>query len=284
METKTYSILYVCVRWLMGFSLFHYFWYQTGCGRWFCCFCSMFLALVYEQISTQGCFHFHCKIFCSLFTAWISDPSSTFVHFQMRYKQKDQTEEHFELNIWFIRTDPSSSSFKEFFVSKILIEMGLSSLPAPSEGVLGVILVNTAISISIFKGIVRSILHVVGIHLSAPSSSDSMENSPESIDFCLNPNGGYIEEFRSRIPAILFDKVRSCKWLEHDCSVCLTQFEPESEINHLSCGHVFHRVCLEKWLDYWNVTCPLCRTPLMPEEETASCFWWALWTLWTHYG
>ncbi|KAG6570965.1 putative E3 ubiquitin-protein ligase XERICO, partial [Cucurbita argyrosperma subsp. sororia] len=154
--------------------------------------------------------------------------------------------------------------------------MGLSSLPAPSEGVLGVILVNTALSISIFKGIVRSILHVVGIHLSSPtlpSSPDSMENAPESIEFHLNPNGSYIEEFRSRIPAILFNKVHSCKLLEHDCSVCLTQFAPDSEINHLSCGHLFHRVCLEKWLDYWNLTCPLCRTPFMPEEDTASCFW-----------
>ncbi|CAI0459442.1 unnamed protein product [Linum tenue] len=31
-------------------------------------------------------------------------------------------------------------------------------------------------------------------------------------------------------------------------------------------------VCLEKWLDYWNITCPLCRTPLMPEKDVAPCF------------
>lgn len=151
--------------------------------------------------------------------------------------------------------------------------MGLSSLPAPSEGVLCVLLVNTALSISIFKGIVRAILHVIGIHLSAtPSSSDSPEPTSEPFEFRRNPSETCMEEFRSRNPAIRFDTVCSCKRPEHDCAVCLTQFEPDSEINHLPCGHFFHKVCLEKWLDYWNITCPLCRTPLMPEEET-SCFW-----------
>ncbi|KAL6330415.1 hypothetical protein AAG906_040345 [Vitis piasezkii] len=151
--------------------------------------------------------------------------------------------------------------------------MGLSSLPAPSEGVLCVLLVNTALSISIFKGIVRAILHVIGIHLSAtPSSSDSPEPTSEPFEFRRNPSETCMEEFRSRNPAIRFDTVCSCKRPEHDCAVCLTRFEPDSEINHLPCGHFFHKVCLEKWLDYWNITCPLCRTPLLPEEET-SCFW-----------
>ncbi|CAK7349157.1 unnamed protein product [Dovyalis caffra] len=156
--------------------------------------------------------------------------------------------------------------------------MGLSSLPAPSEGVLCLLLVNTALSISIVKGIVRSILHIVGIRLSPSSpsaslpSSDNSEDTRESFEIHFSPPDNYIEEFRSRMPAIRFNTVCSCKLPEHDCSVCLNQFEPESEINRLSCGHLFHKVCLEKWLDYWNYTCPLCRTSLMPEEDT-SCFW-----------
>ncbi|EEF28485.1 probable E3 ubiquitin-protein ligase XERICO [Ricinus communis] len=156
--------------------------------------------------------------------------------------------------------------------------MGLSSLPAPSEGVLCVLLVNTALSISIFKGIVRSILHIVGIRLSSSSSStassDYNEDPTDLFEFRLPPSESYINEFRSRTPATRFDSVCRCKQIEHDCSVCLTRFEPESEINCLSCGHLFHKVCLEKWLDYWNVTCPLCRSPVIPsEEDTSSCFW-----------
>ncbi|KAJ9169907.1 hypothetical protein P3X46_018051 [Hevea brasiliensis] len=157
--------------------------------------------------------------------------------------------------------------------------MGLSSLPAPSEGVLCLLLVNYALSVSIFKGIVRSILRIVGIRLSSFSSSSSTPSSDyregltESVEFRLTPSDTYIKEFRSRSPATRFDAVCSCKQPEHDCSVCLTQFEPESEINCLSCGHLFHKVCLEKWLDYWNITCPLCRSPVMPEEEDTSFFW-----------
>ncbi|XP_050941538.1 probable E3 ubiquitin-protein ligase XERICO isoform X1 [Cucumis melo] len=155
--------------------------------------------------------------------------------------------------------------------------MGLSSLPAPSEGVLNVILVNTALSISLFKCIVRLILHMVGIRLSWPSSvvpsTDSFESSSELGDPIFGSSWNYLDMFRNRYPRIRFDKVQSSERREHDCSVCLTQFEPESVINHLSCGHLFHTECLEKWLDYWNITCPLCRTPLMSEEEK-SCFWY----------
>ncbi|XP_043692051.1 probable E3 ubiquitin-protein ligase XERICO [Telopea speciosissima] len=148
--------------------------------------------------------------------------------------------------------------------------MGLSSLPAPSEGVLCILLVNTALSISIMKGIIRSILHIVGIRLSW-TSSDSVETAPEPFEFCLNPSNTLIEEFRYRTPAIRFGSAFKYQ-SEQECPVCLSGFEPDSEINQLGCGHLFHKVCLERWLDYLNITCPLCRTPLMPEEE-ASCIW-----------
>ncbi|KAK8476564.1 hypothetical protein V6N11_051369 [Hibiscus sabdariffa] len=82
----------------------------------------------------------------------------------------------------------------------------------------------------------------------------------------------YIEEFRSRTPAIRFDAVCSRKRSDHKCPVCLTRFKPESEVNHLTCGHLFHKVCLEEWLNYQKVTCPSCRTPLLHEQE-ASGFW-----------
>lgn len=154
--------------------------------------------------------------------------------------------------------------------------MGLSSLPAPSEGVLCIILVNTAMSISLVKAIFRTFLHIVGIHVSSPSPpTENSQNPPDPSEFqYLSPSEGFIEDFRSKTPTLRFESVcSSCKQQpEHECSVCLTKFEPESEINCLPCGHLFHKACLEKWLEYWNITCPLCRTPLMPEDD-ASCFW-----------
>ncbi|XP_068638609.1 probable E3 ubiquitin-protein ligase XERICO [Aristolochia californica] len=143
--------------------------------------------------------------------------------------------------------------------------MGLSSLPAPSEGVLSVVLVNTALSIAIFKEIVRSILHVIGIRSS--QSPDASESPPDSFE--LSP---LVDELQCRVPAIRFGSFYRCP-SEHDCSVCLIQFDPDSEINRLPCGHFFHKTCLEKWLGYWNVTCPLCRTSLLPPGDEAASPW-----------
>lgn len=51
---------------------------------------------------------------------------------------------------------------------------------------------------------------------------------------------------------------------EEACSICLMEFEKEDMVNKLpKCGHVFHSLCLEKWLDRCQFTCPLCRSMLL---------------------
>ncbi|PKA55986.1 E3 ubiquitin-protein ligase RHA1B [Apostasia shenzhenica] len=51
------------------------------------------------------------------------------------------------------------------------------------------------------------------------------------------------------------------------CAVCLYEFEDREEVRPLSnCRHVFHRCCLDRWMEHDQRTCPLCRTPLVPEE------------------
>ncbi|CAG7901148.1 hypothetical protein BRARA_G00433 [Brassica rapa] len=144
--------------------------------------------------------------------------------------------------------------------------MGLSSLPGPSEGMLCVILVNTALSISIFKGILRSVLQLIGIRLSPSSAAaaSSENQTSESFDFRVCQLDSFLEEFRNRTPTVKFESLCKCKkQADNECSVCLSKFEEDSEINKLKCGHLFHKTCLEKWIDYWNITCPLCRTPLV---------------------
>lgn len=142
-----------------------------------------------------------------------------------------------------------------------------------------VLIVNTALSISVIKGLVRTILHLVGFRLAclSPSFPHSFidARSSESFEYRISPSESYIEQFRNLAPSIRFDAVcGGHKREDRDCSVCLTEFTPESEISKLSCGHIFHRLCLEKWLDYWKITCPLCRKPMMVEEEaSSSCFW-----------
>ncbi|XP_010068769.2 RING-H2 finger protein ATL46 [Eucalyptus grandis] len=45
-----------------------------------------------------------------------------------------------------------------------------------------------------------------------------------------------------------------------ECAVCLCEVRAGEEVRELKCcDHVFHRACLDQWLGYKNVTCPLCR-------------------------
>ncbi|KAE8055023.1 hypothetical protein FH972_011893 [Carpinus fangiana] len=49
------------------------------------------------------------------------------------------------------------------------------------------------------------------------------------------------------------------------CSVCLNCVERSHEVREQpNCCHVFHRECLDRWVDEGRVTCPLCRSLLFP--------------------
>ncbi|RWW12781.1 hypothetical protein GW17_00023541 [Ensete ventricosum] len=55
------------------------------------------------------------------------------------------------------------------------------------------------------------------------------------------------------------------RYADDDCTVCLCKFEHGDEVQLLTnCRHVFHRQCLDKWVELRRRTCPLCRTPLIP--------------------
>ncbi|PIN03829.1 hypothetical protein CDL12_23646 [Handroanthus impetiginosus] len=55
-----------------------------------------------------------------------------------------------------------------------------------------------------------------------------------------------------------------------ECSICLSEFaEGEEGREIIDCKHVFHRHCLEKWLQGFTATCPLCRSLVVPEVMVA---------------
>jgi len=43
------------------------------------------------------------------------------------------------------------------------------------------------------------------------------------------------------------------------CSICLENYRTGQRVGLLSCGHVFHKDCIYKWLNNYQKTCPLCR-------------------------
>lgn len=53
------------------------------------------------------------------------------------------------------------------------------------------------------------------------------------------------------------------------CVFCLSCVEEGEEVRELTCRHVFHRKCLDGWIEFGKVTCPLCRVALVPFEVKA---------------
>ncbi|XP_075083566.1 putative E3 ubiquitin-protein ligase XERICO [Nicotiana tabacum] len=45
------------------------------------------------------------------------------------------------------------------------------------------------------------------------------------------------------------------------CAVCLCKIEEEEEVRELRCNHLFHRVCLDRWLGYGHFPYDASDTP-----------------------
>lgn len=62
------------------------------------------------------------------------------------------------------------------------------------------------------------------------------------------------------------------------CAVCLYEFLDSDEIRRLTnCRHIFHRKCVDSWMDHEHKTCPLCRTPFI-SDDMQEAFNERLWT------
>ncbi|KAJ7956876.1 Zf-RING_2 domain-containing protein [Quillaja saponaria] len=78
----------------------------------------------------------------------------------------------------------------------------------------------------------------------------------------------YLKLIEDKYPTICYTK--KPKPEQHlDCSVCLSEFKDGEKIRNLHCKHSFHRDCLDKWLQKYWATCPLCRNKVLPEEVVA---------------
>ncbi|XP_006652689.1 brassinosteroid-responsive RING protein 1-like [Oryza brachyantha] len=52
------------------------------------------------------------------------------------------------------------------------------------------------------------------------------------------------------------------------CRVCLEGLEATDEVRRLgNCTHAFHIGCIDRWIDLGEVTCPLCRSHLLPRQR-----------------
>lgn len=132
--------------------------------------------------------------------------------------------------------------------------MGLSHYPTASDGVVPMLVMNTVVSVSMLKNMVRSVLHVVG--------SDSETNEERNIE---DDSDHEDSERRRRISVTHFGENRGSR-IEREameCCVCLCGFKEQEDVSELvSCKHFFHTACLDKWFGNNHTTCPLCRSIL----------------------
>ena len=50
-----------------------------------------------------------------------------------------------------------------------------------------------------------------------------------------------------------------------DCPICLNYFDANDKIAKIDCNHLFHKDCLNEWIQF-NTVCPMCRKNLCDTE------------------
>ncbi|KAL8543598.1 hypothetical protein ACS0TY_004243 [Phlomoides rotata] len=96
---------------------------------------------------------------------------------------------------------------------------------------------------------------------------------PETVSYAsryetgVEPRSVSAALIRELLPVVKFSDLAEGIDPPENCAVCLYEFGAEDEIRQLSnCRHIFHRCCLDRWMDHDQKTCPLCRTQFIPED------------------
>ncbi|CAH1443502.1 unnamed protein product [Lactuca virosa] len=123
------------------------------------------------------------------------------------------------------------------------------------------LLIHVLTFMGLIRKLISAIFQVMGL-------GDFLE--PE---FSIDPTRiDSFNQFRSVSAVLIREILPVVKFSElvdppESCAVCLYEFDAGDEIRQLSnCRHVFHRCCLDRWMDHDQKTCPLCRTPLIPDD------------------
>ncbi|KAL3631293.1 hypothetical protein CASFOL_024277 [Castilleja foliolosa] len=81
--------------------------------------------------------------------------------------------------------------------------------------------------------------------------------------FLLNPNhANFLPENVDDFNVTCYKYVVEDSRDSVECSVCLSKIDEDDEVRELRCDHFFHRDCLDTWLGYGHMTCPICRNRL----------------------
>lgn len=96
--------------------------------------------------------------------------------------------------------------------------------------------------------------------------------SPLLVTFPVPFMAGSIKD---RIPVVKLGNSRFMRLKKGDideeeevCIVCLRMMKGSDQVRELcNCCHVFHRECVDAWIDEGHKTCPLCRSKLVSIQD-----------------
>jgi hypothetical protein len=63
-----------------------------------------------------------------------------------------------------------------------------------------------------------------------------------------------------------FDLMQTALRIERpECPICYEEFRKLGDFVELTCGHFYHRECLDQWRGMGKTTCPICRRQIALE-------------------
>ncbi|MFS7927258.1 putative transcription factor C2H2 family [Helianthus anomalus] len=118
------------------------------------------------------------------------------------------------------------------------------------------------------KLILHILTHLVSIcnHISTSFSFTGLlqhihRAQPEPL---MQPQSFSAVLLRELFPVVKFSEIVDPP---ESCVVCMCEFDAGDEIRRLTnCIHVFHRGCIDQWMDYDKKTCPVCRMLFVPDD------------------
>lgn len=114
-------------------------------------------------------------------------------------------------------------------------------------------------------------------HLMASlTSSLTQETSPRALElstsagvscrnFSHDPRTGSLTDIQS----VDIVDITTEAFVEDCCAICLERFQEHQEVRALTCDHVFHATCIDRWLLYHRKTCPLCKAELFFQRHSS---------------
>ncbi|KAM7525966.1 hypothetical protein LguiA_015868 [Lonicera macranthoides] len=189
-----------------------------------------------------------------------------------RFPQRSPVSQAFISKTHFVYSSLSPPPFPLFYLFKKFALMGFPCIAFTlTKPIIATILVKMLHHIKFMSMIAIAHLRLFSPQVYSVLQPASFVLGPEhpSPSLVLVPLHIGTNSIKKRLPVVKYgDFIKRCRieaGKDTGCVVCLNGVEERDEIRELpNCLHVFHKACLESWVDEGQVTCPLCRSLLFP--------------------